>query len=246
MHAVSYINHQGPGPIALVGSGEFLPQMIAVDEWLLADRIPRAAFLPTAAGQEGDASIQHWLRLADSHYAGMGIEPVPVPVLNRDDANNPELAALIANVGLVYLSGGNPGYVAETLRGTLVWDAIVAAWQAGAALAGCSAGAMALTMEAPTRRGQDMVPTSGLALLDHLAVIPHFDQMASWNPGFLDRARQPRPHGITVIGVDEDTAVVGGPSNWTVMGRLGATVFGPEGEAFHPAGSTFTLAPTPR
>lgn len=45
--------NETPGPIALVGSGEFLPQMVEVDRWLLNGRLPRAAFLPTAAGEEG-------------------------------------------------------------------------------------------------------------------------------------------------------------------------------------------------
>ena len=57
-----------PGPIALVGSGEFLPQMEEVDRYLLAGRPPRAAFLPTAAGQEGPASVSRWLALGREHY----------------------------------------------------------------------------------------------------------------------------------------------------------------------------------
>ena len=46
-----------PGPIALVGSGEFLPVMEDVDRGLLAGRPPRAAFLPTAAGEEGPVVV---------------------------------------------------------------------------------------------------------------------------------------------------------------------------------------------
>ena len=70
---------------------------------------------------------------------------VVVPVVDRISADDPELAGLVAGAGLVYLSGGNPPFLASTLRGTRVWAAIEDAWRAGAALAGCSAGAMALT-----------------------------------------------------------------------------------------------------
>src|SRR2546430_975557 len=116
----------GPGPVALVGSGEFLPVMEAVDAALLAGRPPRLAFLPTAAAQEGAERVDYWVELATEHCRRLGVEAVPVLALDRAGADDPGLAALIAGAGLVYLSGGNPGYLAETLRGSLVFDAIVA------------------------------------------------------------------------------------------------------------------------
>ncbi len=230
------------GPIALVGSGEFLPQMLEVDEFLIDGRPRRAAFLPTAAGQEGDASIARWLELGRSHYASLDIEPVPVRVIDRESANRADLAALLSDVGLIFLSGGNPGYLAETLRDSLVWQAIVTAWNAGTALAGCSAGAMALSAQAPHVRGGSMVPQSGLGLVQHVAVIPHFDQMGKWDPKFKDRARAQQTPGVVTIGVDEDTALVGGPHDWTVMGRHTVTVFGPDlGEVVHARGAQIRL-----
>ncbi len=231
----------GPGPIALVGSGEFLPQMIDVDRFLLNGRRPRVAFLPTAAGEEGPRSVNRWLKLGNDHYAAMDVEPIAVPVLNADDANDPAFAAMIADVGLVYLSGGNPGYIARVLRGSLVWDAIVAAWRDGAALAGCSAGAMALTGEVPEGRRRSAGTEVGTNLIDHLTVIPHFDQMGKWNPGFLDQARARTPVGKHLVGIDEDTALVGGMTEWTVMGRLGVTVFGVDGPTAYAHGQTVHL-----
>src|SRR5205085_712826 len=65
-------------------------------------------------------------------------------VLTRTDAGSEQLAAEAAKGRLFYLVGGDPGHVAQTLRGSRVWEAILSAWQAGAALAGSSAGAMAL------------------------------------------------------------------------------------------------------
>ena len=231
------------GPLALVGSGEFLPQMVAVDRVLLEGRAPRAAFLPTAAGQEGEASVERWLSLGAAHYTAMGIEPVPVRVVDRRDADDPALADLIGAVGLIYLSGGNPGYLAETLRGTRVWAAIEAAWRAGAALAGCSAGAMALTADAPHVRGGALTARPGLGLVAGLAVIPHFDRMAGWDPHVTARAMIPRGDGVTMVGIDEDTALVGGPTEWTVMGRQRVTVFGPDGATVHPPGTRVRLGP---
>lgn len=231
------------GPIALVGSGEFLPQMVEVDRLLLTGRPARVAFLPTAAGEEGTASFGRWLSLGTAHYRSMEVEAVPVPVANRNDANNPDLAALISGVGLIYLSGGNPGYLARTLNGTLVWQAIVDAWAAGAALAGCSAGAMAISAEAPGVRGSAISSEPGLALVAHLAVLPHFDRMAQWGPKFMRRATAPRQPGVTVVGIDEDTALVGGPQQWTVMGRQHVTVFSADGPVVYASGDELTLAP---
>jgi cyanophycinase len=230
------------GPLALVGSGEFSPVMIDVDRHLLHGRRQRVAFLPTAAGEEGDASVNHWLKLGTDHYNAMGVEPVPVAVLTRDDANNPALANLIADVGMVYLSGGNPGYIAKTLRHTLVWEAIMAAWQSGSALAGCSAGAMTLTARAVDRRaGAPESMEEAMNVVPHLNVVPHFDQMAKWDPGFLNRAQRYTDAHQTLIGVDEDTALVGGPHDWTVMGRLTVSVFGPDGPKAYAAGERIVL-----
>ena len=38
-----------------------------------------------------------------------------------------------------------------------------------------------------------------------------------------------KSEGLTVIGVDEDTAVVGGPTEWVVQGRQRAWIIGDDG-----------------
>jgi cyanophycinase len=231
-----------PGPIALVGSGEFLPQMVEIDRYLLQGRTQRVAILPTAAGEEGAASINRWLRMGHDHYSSIGVEAVPVPVLTRSDANDPAFAAKVSDVGMVYLSGGNPGYIAKTLRGTLVWEAIIQAWRSGSALAGCSAGAMTLTARAMDRRSSTGgTMEEAMNVLTHLNVIPHFDQMPKWDPGFLDHFRKHTEPHQTLIGVDEDTALVGGLDEWTVMGRLSVSVFGPNGPSVFSAGTQISL-----
>jgi cyanophycinase-like exopeptidase len=147
-------------------------------------------------------------------------------VRNRDEANDPGLAAQIDGAGLIYLSGGDPHFLAGTLRGTAVWAAIEAQWRAGAALAGCSAGAMAMTAWVPSVKRLGLSPDPGLALLPHLRVIPHFDRMAGLMPDFVTRVLLHAPDGVTVLGIDEDTALVGGPVEWTVQGRQSVWVLG--------------------
>lgn len=204
--------------------------MAGVEGLLLHGRPPRYVQLPTAAAQEGEQSLRRWLDLGAEQAQRLGVVQVPVLVRDRDEADSAELAALISGAGLVYLSGGSPSYLAATLRGSRVWDAIEAAWQSGAALAGCSAGAIALTGWVPSIRDPARAPEPGLGIVSGLRVIPHFDKMVAWAPDLAERAVAGRAPGTTVIGIDEDTAIVdmsGRGLAWEVHGRQQAWVLGP-------------------
>jgi cyanophycinase-like exopeptidase len=208
-----------PGPLALVGSGEYLPQMTEIEGSLLEGRPARYVQLATAAVPDGPSVVERWHNLGIEQAKRLDVEAVIVPVSDRSDADNPEFAEMVAGAGLVYLSGGNPGYLADTLRDTAVWVAIVDAWRAGAALAGCSAGAMAMTSWVPMLRHPRSGGTHGLSLLPHMRVIPHFDFFSDKVPDILTRFLLPHDPAITIVGIDEDTALVGGPEEWTVQGR---------------------------
>lgn len=234
--------NSGPGPIALVGSGEYLPVMADIEAGLLAGRAPRYVQLATAAVPDGPSVVERWHNLGIEQAQRLGVEPVILAVSDRNDADNEEIAAKVAGAGLVYLSGGNPGFLADTLRDSLVWKAIVAAWRDGAALAGCSAGAMAMTSWVPSLRHPRQGGTNGLALLPHLRVIPHFDFFASKVPDLVTRFLLPHDPAITVIGIDEETALVGGPAEWTVQGRQSAWRLTSQGREELPPG---TLVTTP-
>jgi cyanophycinase len=229
------------GPLALVGSGEYLPVMAGVEKLLLAGRPHRYVQIPTAAAPEGERSLRYWLDLGAEQADRLGVVQVPVVARDRDGADDPALAAQVAGAGLIYLSGGNPGYLARTLRGTRVWQAILAAWRGGAALAGCSAGAIALTGWVPSLRDPDHPADPGLGVLPHLRVLPHFDCILGWSPRLLDHALAGRPEGTTVLGIDEETALVdltGAGHNWQVHGRQQVWTLADGGRDGHPAGDT--------
>jgi cyanophycinase-like exopeptidase len=147
-------------------------------------------------------------------------------VTDRDQADDPDVAAQVTGAGLIYLSGGSPAVLADTLRDTALWRAVVDAWEDGAALAGCSAGAMAMADHVPDLRhpGRDGRP--GLGLLPGLRVIPHFDKMLGWIPDLLTRPFLRTTEGVTLVGVDEETALVGGPDEFTVVGHRSAWLLG--------------------
>ena len=230
------------GPIALVGSGEFLPVMEDVDRVLLDGRPQRVVFLPTAAAPEGAERVEYWLQLGLEHYRRMDVEAEPLVVLERSDADRRELADRVAGAGLVYLSGGNPAYLVDTLRDTAMWRAIHTAWESGTALAGCSAGAIALSAVVRERFAADAPLRPALGVVPNLAVLPHYDRLRRFRPELVDARSRGMPEGVTLVGVDEDTALVKRDDGWTVMGRQRVWVLRRGAEpASYEAGSPIVL-----
>jgi len=214
------------GPLALVGSGEYLPSMLDIERNLIAGRPPRYVQIPTAAAPEGPDRLAYWVELGRAQADRLGVEGVPLVVTERAQADDPEIVAQVAGAGLIYLSGGSPAVLADIMRDTALWRAIVDAWEHGAALAGCSAGAMAMADHVPDLRHPTRGGRPGLGLLPKLQVIPHFDRMLGWMPDLFTRPfLKPRP-GVTLVGVDEETALVGGPDTFTVQGRQAAWILG--------------------
>jgi len=212
------------GPIALVGSGEYLPVMTDFEAGLIAGRSPRYVQIATAAVPDGPATLERWHRLGVTQAQRIGVTPVTVPVATREDANDPDVVRLLDDAGLIYLSGGNPNFLAETLRDTALWAAIEHQWRSGAALAGCSAGAMVMAAWVPTIRHPREGGTPGLGLLSHLRIIPHFDAFVKRMPDVATRFLVGRDDRVTVVGVDEETAISGGPEEWVVHGAGSAWI----------------------
>jgi len=234
--------NQGPGPLALVGSGEYLPQMAEIEGGLIAGRPPRYVQLATAAVPDGPPVVERWHNLGRAQAERLGVEAVILDVNDRNDANNASIAALVDGAGLVYLSGGHPAFLAETLQGTLVWESIVNAWRAGSALAGCSAGAMAFSSWVPSLRHPREGGTEGLGLLPHLRVIPHFDAFAARIPDMVTRFLVPKDPSVSVLGIDEETAIVGGPNNWSVKGRSSVWRISEDGREQFASGTSVSTA----
>lgn len=214
------------GSIALVGSGEYLPAMADFEKSLVDDGVKngkQAKYIqiPTAAGRESTERMSYWENLGKKQGDLIGVESIFLPIFNREDANNPDLVKQIEGSALMYLSGGDPHYLAETLMGTLVWDAIVENWQSGASLAGCSAGAMVLSSHIPNFRLLKGSATAGLNLLPEIRVIPHFNKFFKWIPESAAKLLLHVPDGSILIGVDELTAIVkrSGDEDWVVYGE---------------------------
>jgi cyanophycinase len=213
------------GLIALVGAGEYLPVMDEIDRQLLASvntdgRTPRVVCLPTAAGQEGDASVDRWLRMGVEHFEALGAEVTAARIIDRASADDPAWETSLENADLIYFSGGNPMYLYETMQGSRAWNAAQKAWGRGAVYAGCSAGAMILAQRVPNFRIAGLTSIDAFQIIPATFVIPHFDRMRGLWSAYLFGVRRQLKDDQFILGVDEDTALVGNlDDTWQVMGR---------------------------
>ena len=214
------------GSLALVGSGEYLPAMAEFEKSLLEDGIKNGKEniyiqIPTAAAQESSSRLEYWRDLGQKQAQVIGAKPLFLPIYTREDAQNMSFVNQISNSALIYMSGGDPHYLAKTLIDTPIWQAIVKNWQSGASLAGCSAGAMVLSSQIPNFRLSRAEPTAGLNLIQDIRVIPHFNKFFKWIPESAAKLLMHVPDDSILIGIDELTAIVkrGGSDFWQVYGQ---------------------------
>lgn len=198
------------GAIALVGSGEYLPQMQELETTLLNRAVSSGknnsyVQIPTGAGKEGADRLEYWKKRGEDQALRIGTECIYLPIHNREDAFNSEYIEKIKDAGLIYFSGGDPAYIAEVFKGSPLWDAIVGEWESGTSLAGCSAGAMAFGEKIIGIRRSHV--TQGLGLLPEIEVIPHYDKFLGWLPDRVSAAIIREDANATLLGIDEDTAL---------------------------------------
>ncbi len=233
------------GLMALVGSGEYLPVMEDVDRYLLdslkiSGRKPRVVCLPTAAGKEGDHSVGRWSNMGIEHFEKLGAEVNALKIIDRLSADDERYEPVLENADLIYFSGGDPGYLYQTLKDSCAWKAAQRAWQRGAIYAGCSAGAMILSKRMPSFRLSGTQEAFGVFPAEF--VIPHFDAIPGiWKPMIFAMQKQLKS-GQRMVGVDEETALVGTLNGeWKVMGQSNVHVFAKDGSKKYQSGEIVPL-----
>jgi cyanophycinase len=213
------------GTLVLAGGEEFGGRMREVDE-----RAMRAAggaravirVVPTAAA--ADAGHERAGGVALEWFASLGATDVAiVPVHDRASADDPAVLAPLADADLVYLPGGSPAYLAQALVGSRCAAVLRARYEAGAVLAGSSAGAMLFgeyVYHPETGR-----TLRGLCMLPNVCIVPHYDR---YGQRWIARLRQTLPDAL-LLGIDERTAALatGDLSRrpWSVAGQGCLTVY---------------------
>jgi cyanophycinase-like exopeptidase len=223
-----------PGPVALIGAGEFLAPMAEFDRGLMeatGRSRPRVVILPTASAPDGEGTFQTWAEMGVQHFVALGAEVEPVFVRTAAEGRDGAALQAIGEADIVYLSGGHPRHLLRVLRESPLGGAIRAANARGAVIAGCSAGAMAIVGRSmdfrflPKLRLPLPFPVrwpAGLALVDGVVVLPHYD---AWPEPLSALVALQAPRGGVMLGIDEDTAAVGRNGTWQVHGRGRVTVW---------------------
>jgi cyanophycinase len=223
------------GFILLEGGNEFKGAMALADSRALdlaggreaPIAIIAAAAAPDNNHERASANGVRWFRSLGATRVGS------VPVIDRRSADDAQAAAALASARLIFMLGGFPRHLAQTLRGSSAWRAVQRAEQAGAVVAGSSAGAMVLCEFFYDPFSQTLAP--GLNRLPGTVVVPHHDTFGrGWVPVLSERIAD-----AALIGIDEETGLLNDApgGGWTVLGKGAITVYTRKGRSVHPAGS---------
>ena len=206
------------GTLALVGGAEWRAGCDFDHDLLRASGGTDVLVLATAAAYEHPGRA---VDAAERWFSELGATVRSLPVLTRRDALDDAQVAPIVEARFVYLSDGSPMHLRSVLKDSPVWDALVAAWQGGAVLAGSGSGAMVLCDPMVDPRGGAL--TLGLGLLEQMAVIPHHD---TWSEDKEKRTLKIAPKGMPIVGIDERTALLREPDGtWHTAGAGEVTVY---------------------
>ncbi len=194
------------------------------------------AILPTAAAPDHNhlragRNGQRWFASLGASHADV------VPVADKPSADDPDFVTRVAAARLIYLLGGFPRYLCETLRDSQVWFAALQAHQDGAVIAGSSAGAMVLC-EYYYDPYEDKL-LHGLNLLENICILPHHNRFGkSW----VSKLNSLIPQA-TLLGIDEQTGVINDVSDhvWTVYGAGVVTLYRDDQIEVHARGEQFLL-----
>ena len=169
-------------------------------------------------------------------FQSLGAKDVgSLPVIDKASAHDENIAKSLRKAKLIYMLGGFTGYLGETLKGSLAWQAVLEAYATGAVVAGSSAGAMVMCeFYYDPSRGQVV---EGLNLVPNSIVMPHYNTFGeSWASRLLEVS-----HG-TLIGIDERTGMLDdGAGTWTVYGAGSVTLYRNQEVEIYVTGKSFSV-----
>ena len=207
------------GWLGLVGGHEWTEGCRPIDELLLKETGAKEVLVvPTAAAYEHP---QRTIDVATTYFGALDVKVKALDIITRPAATDKANVKLVKAAKLIYLGDGSPLHLRSVYKDTPVWDALVAAFAAGTAVAGTGAGAMVL--------GVPMVDPRGCAFTLGLGLIPSLAAMTKtheWTPETKKRTIQLANKGLPVVAVDDATAVLRSPTGeWSVVGVGTATVY---------------------
>ncbi|MBI3943822.1 MAG: Type 1 glutamine amidotransferase-like domain-containing protein [Chloroflexi bacterium] len=223
---------RGQGYILLEGGAEFGGQMAVPDRraialaggWDAPISIIPAAAAPDHNHERAGRNGREWF----SHLGAKQVQALPL--IDKASANDATIVATLRASRLIYLLGGFTHYLGQTLAGSASWQAIVAAYHAGAVVAGSSAGAMVLCQYYYDPGTQKVV--DGLNVVENALVIPHHN---TFGKGWAPQLAALTPSTV-LLGIDERTGMIddGQDNAWRIYGQGRVTLYHQEQiQTFH-------------
>jgi len=228
------------GYILLEGGAEFGGQMSEPDRRaieLAGGPDALISIIPTAAAP--DNNDQRAGRNGVNWFKSLGATDVEsLPLIDKASANDPAIANQVSQSRLIYLLGGFTGYLAETLKDSASWQAMLNAYSNGVVIAGSSAGAMVLCQYYYDPGRSQIV--EGLGLLPNTCVLPHHN---TFGKGWAQRMTVYLPNAV-LLGIDEQTGMLddgdgGRKIGWRVYGQGAVTLYRNGQPTIYKAGESF-------
>jgi cyanophycinase len=217
--------HRGP-IMAIGGAEDKLDDKIILSTFaqLAGGASARVAIMPTASSIESAGERYKAL------FLGLGVRSAEVVfIADREDANDDEAIEGLQGATGIFLTGGNQMRLSTMVGGTKAASLVRDRNDAGAVVAGTSAGASILSShmvafgasgETPKQRMAQMV--AGFGLVPELIIDQHFRQRDRIGRLLMFVASNP---GLLGVGIDEDTAaLISGNSVLEVIGRNSVTI----------------------
>jgi cyanophycinase len=169
----------------------------------------RTAVVIAAASREPVETSRPYLRA----FEELGIEHVlPLDLQSRREVEEERTTRRLEEADIVYFTGGDQTRLADVLRGSAALDLIRQRYEAGAVVAGTSAGAAAMSQTMISRGKAEeglakgnVEMDEGLGLLPGVIVDTHFIQRGRFSR-LLEAVAQHRD--LLGLGIAEDTALV--------------------------------------
>jgi cyanophycinase-like exopeptidase len=234
-----------PGLIILFGSGETSSTGRKIFDQVFRSLpgSPRLALLETPAGFELNSHqvisrVGNFFTQRLQNYTPQ-VEIIPARMRGTPfSPDAPEILAPLLIADLIFMGPGSPSYAIRQLRDSLAWHYLIARHRLGGVLAIASAACVALSVHAlPVyeiyKVGEDLHWIEGLDFFKlyglHLVLIPHWNNHEGGaeldtSRCFMGQERFVRlmdmlPDEITIIGLDEKTALIMDPSNCECLVR---------------------------
>lgn len=228
------------GYLLLEGGAEFGGRMAEPDRraiTLAGGPDAPISIIPTAAAP--DNNDRRAGRNGVGWFRSLGARQVEaLPLIDRASANDPGIADALRHSRLIYLLGGFPGYLGETLKHSASWEAMLEAYEQGAVIAGSSAGAMVLCQHYFDPAQRQVL--EGLSLLPNTCVLPHYN---TFGKHWVRELSTLLPNAV-LLGIDERTGMLddgeaGRKTDWHVYGQGEVTIYHHGYPTSHLAGASF-------